>query len=64
MPLRRPRKWNPVAVKIRVLDTEDCGIDPDFYALRERSVNEILPWDMIQLETPRSFLLKEYERYR
>ncbi len=43
---------------------EDCAIDPDFYALRERSVNEVLPWDMIQLETPRSFLLKEYERYR
>jgi hypothetical protein len=43
---------------------EDCGIDPDFYALRERNPAEILPWDMIQLDIPKSYLLKEFERHR
>lgn len=26
---------------------EKCGIDPKFYAERERSLDEILPWSMI-----------------
>ena len=26
---------------------EECGLDPEFYACRERSREEILPWSMI-----------------
>ncbi|MBQ9979855.1 MAG: TIGR03960 family B12-binding radical SAM protein [Oscillospiraceae bacterium] len=25
----------------------ECGVDPDFYATRERGEDEILPWDMV-----------------
>jgi len=41
---------------------EESGIDPDFFALRARGADEILPWDMIELETPASFLKKEAQR--
>ncbi len=37
-------------------------IDPDFFALRARNADEILPWDMIELDTPPSFLKKEAEK--
>lgn len=36
-------------------------IDPNFFALRARNADEILPWDMIELDTPTSFLKKEAE---
>lgn len=38
-----------------------CGIDPDFYAARERGKNEILPWDMITAGVRKDFLWKERE---
>jgi radical SAM superfamily enzyme YgiQ (UPF0313 family) len=38
------------------------GVDPDWYALRERSTDEILPWDMIGLKIPTSHLAKEHAR--
>ncbi len=41
---------------------EDAGIDPDFYAIRERRTDEILPWSMIAVGAPRDHLLKERER--
>jgi radical SAM family uncharacterized protein len=41
---------------------QESGIDPDFYALRARHADEILPWDMIQLHTPTAYLRKEAER--
>jgi radical SAM superfamily enzyme YgiQ (UPF0313 family) len=40
---------------------EDCGIDPDFYALRERKTDEILPWDTISAGVDKDFLIGEYE---
>lgn len=39
-----------------------AGIDPDFYALRPRDTDEVLPWDMIGSHTPKSMLLREKER--
>lgn len=39
---------------------EACGIDPDFYT-RERSYDEILPWDHIDVGVRKEFLIKEYE---
>lgn len=43
---------------------EQAGIDADFYALRKRPNNEILPWDMITVGSPTHYLLKEQERAR
>ena len=39
---------------------EICGIDPEFYT-RERSYDEILPWDHIDVGVRKDFLIKEYE---
>ena len=38
------------------------GIDPDFYSTRERSTDEILPWDHIQAGATKKFLLREFEK--
>ncbi len=40
---------------------EKCGIDPDFYASRERSTGEVLPWDMIDAGVRREHFLHERE---
>ena len=37
----------------------DCGIDPAFYATRERDENELLPWDIIDCGVTKQFLLRE-----
>lgn len=39
-----------------------CGIDPDFYATRERSLDELLPWDFLDYGVTKKFLLKEREK--
>ena len=41
---------------------EACGIDPDFYTMREREVTEILPWDFIDTGIRREFLVHEWEQ--
>lgn len=41
---------------------QDVGLDPDWYALRRRSTDEILPWDMIGLKIPTTHLAKEMTR--
>jgi radical SAM family uncharacterized protein len=43
---------------------EEARIDPDFYALRARGTDEILPWDMITVGSPTHYLLKERDRAR
>lgn len=40
---------------------EHCGIDPDFYAARERSTDEVLPWDMIDVGVTKKHLIHERE---
>ncbi len=40
---------------------EKCGIDPDWY-LRERSYDEILPWDHIDLGVTKEFFKRENEK--
>lgn len=40
---------------------EKCGISPDFYANRERSEDEILPWSVISSGVDDRFLWKERE---
>jgi len=38
------------------------GLDPDFYAYRERRPDEVFPWDVISTGVDRCFLLDEYWR--
>jgi len=38
---------------------EDCSLDADFYACRERGEDEVLPWDHISMGVTREFLLRE-----
>ena len=40
----------------------DVGLEPDFYASRERPVEEVLPWDVIGTGVSKQFLLEEYRR--
>ncbi len=39
---------------------EECGISMDFYTSRERSLDEILPWDMIDIGVTKDFLKREW----
>lgn len=39
-----------------------AGLDPDFYARRERAIDEILPWSHIDGGISPSFLRREYEK--
>jgi len=39
---------------------EATGIDPDFYAHRERGFDELLPWDHIGLHLKRDYLERSY----
>jgi len=40
----------------------EAGLDPDFYARRQRSSNEILPWAHIDIGVTPDFLKREYQR--
>ena len=39
-----------------------CNLDPEFYAFREWSTGELLPWDMIRVGVRKEHLLRERER--
>ncbi len=41
---------------------EDCGVDIGFYTTRERSDDEIFPWDFIDCGVTRQFLLREWKK--
>lgn len=41
---------------------DESGIDPDFYTARERSYEEVLPWDHIDIGVTKSFLMRENEK--
>lgn len=41
---------------------EACGISIDFYALRERPLDEILPWDFIDIGVTREFMIREWNQ--
>lgn len=38
-----------------------CGIDPDFYTMRERSLDELFPWDFIDTGVSKEFLQREWK---
>jgi len=39
----------------------DLGLDPEWYARRERSLDEILPWDFVNAGITKKFLAQEYQ---
>lgn len=41
---------------------KETGINGDFYALRERKFEEVLPWDFIDTGVSKEYLIKEYEK--
>ncbi len=41
---------------------EEAGVDPDFYATRERSYEEVLPWDFIDVGVSKKYLINENEK--
>lgn len=41
---------------------DKCGISPEFYAYRERPLDEILPWDFIDTGVSRRFLEREWNQ--
>ena len=41
---------------------EECNLDVDFYAYRERSYDEVLPWDFIDIGVNRKYLEIESEK--
>jgi len=41
---------------------EEAGIDPSFYANRERSYDEVLPWDFIDVGVSKKYLINENEK--
>lgn len=41
---------------------DELGIDPDFYTARERSYDEVLPWEHIDVGVTKKFLINENEK--
>ena len=39
----------------------ECGIDTDFYTMRERDLDEIFPWDFIDTGVTKEFLKREWQ---
>ena len=55
--------WSEFYDNDRWLNTiEECGLSVDFYTHRERSLDEILPWDFIDCGVTKEFLKREWER--
>ena len=49
----QPDVWNELL--------DECGVDRSFYNYRERSKDEIFPWDFIDIGVSKNFLYQEYE---
>ncbi|MEW6410534.1 MAG: radical SAM protein, partial [Nitrospirota bacterium] len=43
-------------------DASDTGIDPSFYTMRERYMDEVFPWEIIDIGVKREYLWKEYQK--
>ena len=38
-----------------------CGVDIDFYTTRERSLDELFPWDFIDAGVTKGILKREWQ---
>ena len=41
---------------------EECGVDIDFYTIRKRELDEVFPWDFIDIGVTRAFLEREWKK--
>ncbi len=41
---------------------EDCGLEIEFYNLRQRDLDEVLPWDFIDIGVTKTYLQEEWKR--
>ena len=41
---------------------EECGVNIDFYTIRKRELDEVFPWDFIDIGVTRKFLEREWKR--
>lgn len=54
--------WNEYFDYDRWLEAfASTGIDPDFYTMRERDLDETLPWDFIDVGVTKEFLKREWK---
>ena len=37
---------------------KECGLDPDFYTMRERPLDEVFPWDFIDIGVTKQFMIR------
>jgi hypothetical protein len=42
----------------------ECGLDPAFYLFRERSREELLPWDVVDNGVSRDYFWRELQKSR
>ena len=55
--------WNEMFDNEKWMDSfEEEGLDIDFYNLRERSLDELFPWDFIDIGVTKEFLKREWKR--
>ncbi len=55
--------WGEYYDNERWMETlEECGLSADFYTHRQRSLDEILPWDFIDCGVTKAFLKREWEK--
>lgn len=40
----------------------DCGVDPDFYNYRAPALDEVMPWDHMDVGVSRDHLVREYQK--
>lgn len=55
--------WGEYFNNERWMETmEECGLSVDFYTHRERSLEEILPWDFIDCGVTKEYLTREWKK--
>ena len=59
----RMEAWSDYFSFKRWMDAfDECGVDPDFYATRERAEDEVLPWCRVDMGVRTNLLLRERRR--
>ena len=59
------QSWGEYFKMDRRMDAfKSCGVDPAFYAYRERQKDELLPWDVISMGVRKEHLWHEREQSR
>ena len=54
--------WNEFFDYDRWLNAfEECGISLDFYAYRKRPLDEVFPWDFIDIGVTKEFMIREWK---